>query len=197
MKYYTNQNLPPRIDTPTGSKKEAVYELKVDNKGIERLEKTNQFTNVYERTQACLEETKIENIIRRHMQGDETALNLNSLKEKAKVYDLTNYPKTLMEMQNILIEAEQTFDKLPIEVKKEFNQNYREYIVAMSDGTFEDKYKKAMKSKGNKGQRVENINSVTQQTVTQQTVTQPITTQPTITQPTITQPVQQVGGIVE
>lgn len=122
MKYYTAMNLPPITATPSGTKTIDKYELKIiDNR--KQLKKTRK-RNIYDIKQESLESTKIYNILKRHIQGDETALN----KTKGMYLDITEMPNNLMQAENALLTAKKEFEKLDIEERKKFNQNWREWL---------------------------------------------------------------------
>lgn len=114
-----------RMHAPVGSKFAPEYEIRIDKKGHKTLEQTGE-TNIYEKTQADLEECMIENIITRIMQGDISALN----KAKAQYLDTTDMPRTLAEAQNTVIRLTQEFEKLPIDIKRKFNMSAEQYIAS-------------------------------------------------------------------
>ncbi|UPW41184.1 internal scaffolding protein [Sigmofec virus UA08Rod_5306] len=124
MKFYNRSEHAPRQAAPAGEKQEPVYEMDVDLYGHKFLVETGK-TNIYERIQESLEETKIENIIRRALGGDEEALRVMH----GTYTDVTNAPKSLAEMQQLIIKANQDFEKLPIEVREKFNHDPMQFIA--------------------------------------------------------------------
>lgn len=141
MEFYNSFNPGPRKNSPAGSRTEPVYGLKIDKNGHKILEKTSQVNNIYEKIQASLESTLIENIVKRYTMGDEAILSKNM----GQFTDLTIAPENLLEAQQKLINAQELFDKEPIDVKKEFNQNMGEWLNALNNGTYENRAKKALK----------------------------------------------------
>lgn len=124
MKFWTRSERPPRMPNTAGEKEQAEYEMDIDIHGHKFLEKSG-YTNIYERIQESLEETKIENIIRRALGGDETALATMH-----GVYtDITDAPKTLAEMQQLVIKATMDFQKLPVEVREKFNHDPAQFVA--------------------------------------------------------------------
>lgn len=122
MAFYSELNKPPVEPTPSGSKKIDKYELKiVDNK--KQLVKVGK-TNIYDIKQEALESTKIYNILKRHAMGDDTALNLT----KGQFMDVTQMPKDLLEAENAILKTKREFEKLDIEERKKYNQNWREWL---------------------------------------------------------------------
>ena len=82
--------------------------------------------------QEDLESTKIENIIHKLAMND-----FSVLREANLTYaDADEYPKNLMEAQNIVVKAKEEFDKFPPEVKKEFNNSAEQYVSEMGTDIF-------------------------------------------------------------
>lgn len=146
MEFYNSYNPGPKKSSPSGSKKIPVYALKIDKNGHKYLSKTSEVKDIYARTQASLESTKIDNIIRRHAMGDESVLN----KKMGQYLDLTLAPTSLLDAQQKIINAQKLFDGEPIEVKTEFKQNMNEWLNAINDGTYKDRAEKALGIKAKK-----------------------------------------------
>lgn len=63
--------------------------------------------------------------------------DLSVLKQAKLTYaDADDFPKTLMEAQNIVIKAKGEFDKFPEEVKKLFNNSPEQYVSEMGSDDF-------------------------------------------------------------
>lgn len=121
--------------TPAGDKFIATYTLST-LEGRETLERTGK-NNVYEMIQADLEDSKIENIIKRVMMGD-----LSVLRQSDPQYiDASTMPNDMMTVQNIIIKTKQEFEKMPEEVKKLFNYSAEEYVNEMGTKEFIEKMK--------------------------------------------------------
>lgn len=115
---------PKKINTPAGSKIEEVLQLKIDENGNEEFYISGH-TNVYEKIQAHLEETKLENIIARCIDTGDTTL----LYQKEGFYaDITEMPKNWIEAQNKIKNAEEIFNSLPLEVRKKYDNNFNKYL---------------------------------------------------------------------
>lgn len=124
MKFYNRSEHPEGKPSTAGEKIEPTYEMTMDPRGHKILEQVGG-TNIYERIQESLEETKIENIIRRAVGGDETALATMH-----GVYiDVTNAPTSLAEMQQVIIHATEEFYKLPLEIREKFDHSPEQYIT--------------------------------------------------------------------
>lgn len=121
-----------RYHCSSGSRYENTYQEEIDKKtGKKILVKTGK-TCVYDMIQADLESSKIENIIHKLAMGD-----LSVLKQAELTYaDADDFPKNLMEAQNIVVKAKAEFDKFPPEVKKEFNNSPEQYVSEMGTDLF-------------------------------------------------------------
>ena len=124
MKFYSRTNLPPKIGTPTGDKEATTYQTKIDENGHKITEAVGK-TNIYDRIQSSLEETKIENIIKRFTEGDMSAFRTGE-----PIYaDITSAPKSLMEAQNMIIKITDEFNSLPVEVRAKFDHSPEKYVA--------------------------------------------------------------------
>lgn len=131
--FYSATNLPPITPTPSGKKIIDKYEMKIieNRKQIKKAGKRD----IYQVKQESLESTKIYNILKRHLQGDETALN----QTKGMYLDITNMPTNLLEAENALLTAKKEFEKLTIEERKKYNQNWREWLNNVITKEYETK----------------------------------------------------------
>lgn len=89
-------------------------------------------TNIYDMIQADLEDSKIENIMKKVMMGD-----LSVLRQSEPQYiDASTVPSSMMEVQNHIVRMKEEFEKYPDEVKKEFNYSAEEYVNEMGTSEF-------------------------------------------------------------
>lgn len=132
-KFYTAYNRPKTESAPAGTKEEDVYEMQIDISGNKKLVKVGK-TNIYDIVQASLEQSKIENIIRRATEGDANALNIMN----GEYIDVTDLPTTLAEAQNFVIKAKQEFDQLPINIRRKFDMSAEKYIASYGTGDWID-----------------------------------------------------------
>lgn len=132
---YSQLNRPETIPSPNGSEFLNTYEEEINKKtGMKELVKSGE-TNIYEMIQADLESTKIENILHSVAMGD-----LSALQQREMTYaDTTAMPKNLMEAQNLVLKMQAEFEKMPIEVRKEFNNSAEQYISEMGTPEFNEK----------------------------------------------------------
>lgn len=123
-RYYTAYRTPATEPAPTGEKEESVYQITIDLQGHKKLKEIGK-TNIYDIIQESLEQSKIENIIRRATEGDLNALTTMN----GQYIDTTDIPNTLAEAQNFVIQAKQEFDQLPINIRRQFNMSAEQYIA--------------------------------------------------------------------
>lgn len=120
----------------TGNGHEPEYEYKVTETGRE-LVKTGE-TDVYALIQSRLDETKIENIIKRATY-DPTTLGNQDWQTSEKMVDISDAPKNYHEWYGRIKEAEAEFDKLPVEVKNKWDNDVEKYIMAYGTEEWADK----------------------------------------------------------
>ena len=124
-----------KVSTPTGTPFLNEYQEEIDrDTGRKSLVLTGK-KNVYELIQVDRESTKIENILQRAALGDLAALNAR----EPMYIDATTMPKSLMEVQNIVLKAKQEFEKMPLEVKELFHNSPEEYVSMMGTNEFLEK----------------------------------------------------------
>nr|CAI9750259.1 virion structural protein [Microvirus sp.] len=122
-KIWSRFDRPEAEESPAGTYTEPEYTEYIDENGHLSLKQTGE-TPTYEMIQAALEETKIENIIRRATLGDPTALAAT----QGAYLDTTNMPTSLAEMQEAIIKTTNEFNDLPLEIRLKFDQSAEKYI---------------------------------------------------------------------
>lgn len=133
MQFRTAYSERMRIHQPTGSKIITEHRLVMDKDGIDHLVRDNKI-NIYERIQASAEQSDVNNIVRRAKAGDKTAL----MQVRGEYMNVVGAPKDLREAQEFCIRAERQFEKLPIDVKKAFDNNPKKYVAMYGSKEFED-----------------------------------------------------------
>lgn len=124
MNFYSRVNPAPVIEAPAGSKEATTYQTQIDENGHKVTVPTGK-TNIYDRIQSSLEETKIENIIKRFTEGD-----VSAFRQGEPLYaDMTEAPQTLMEAQNMIIRITDEFNELPVEVRAKFDHSPEKYVA--------------------------------------------------------------------
>lgn len=124
----TNHNEKERKETEAGKKTRLTFRWTYDNKGNKSLVQDEEIDRDSE-IQSYLEETKIENIINRASFDVAIAQKLYAQLSDEEPQDFTNMPSTLAEAQNLMIQAEQTWDKLPREIKQKFDNDVDKFIA--------------------------------------------------------------------
>lgn len=143
MEFYARNNYPKTIPHPESKKIIPTFALEINkDTGKKELVKSGA-TNIYDKIQAAKEETLVYNILDRFNRGDTEALN----KIHGVYGNFTNMPTTLAEAQQQLINAENTFNDLPIDVRKEFNFSTSEFLASVTNGKFEEVFSKYIKDK--------------------------------------------------
>lgn len=119
--------------TEAGEKVRRTYLWERNEKG-EKVLKLDQIIDQQAEIDSYLDETKIENIIRR------ASIDPNIAERIAPdlgggIQDFTEAPHTLAELQNIIIRAEQIWDEVPKEIKYKFDNDVDKFIASF--GTVE------------------------------------------------------------
>lgn len=136
MLFYSRAKKPPVEATEPGRGMQKKYRMTIDLNGHKYLEEDGE-VNLYEKIQESLEETKIENIVRRAVGGDTQALNVMH-----GVYaDVTNAPRTFAEMQQAVITATEEFRKLPVEIREKFGHSVEQFVAEYGTSGWLEKLK--------------------------------------------------------
>lgn len=120
----------PTYVSPTGDRLTPVYGERINSDGERVLEVIGE-TNTYEKIQASLDSTKIEDIIRRYESGDVTILE----RSKGQYIDATKLPNDLMTAQNNLIALREQFDSLSLSVKEQFGMSFDKFLLQLENDT--------------------------------------------------------------
>lgn len=108
--------------TEPGRPMQNEYAYKINSYGQKILEKTGE-KNLYAEIQASLEETKIENILARVANGDMSDFRPNGI-----FADTTEIPSNLIEARQAMQELENTWNKLPNNVKRKYDFDVEKFI---------------------------------------------------------------------
>lgn len=135
MEYYSRINLPATIPQPECAKIVPTYGKEVAKDGTVRIVENGK-TNIYEKIQASKDETLVYNILDRFKAGDTSVL----MQRQGSYGDFTQAPKTLVEAQQALIDAENYFMSLPLEVRKEFNHSVSEFLASAGSGKLAERH---------------------------------------------------------
>lgn len=135
----------------TGNGREPEYEYKVTEDGRE-LVKTGE-TDVYALIQSRLDETKIENIIKRATY-DPNVLGSQDWQTSDQIVDISDMPTDYHTWYGRIMEAQKEFDKLPAEMRIKWDNDVEKFI--MSYGTEEWANKMGMTKPESKKEEVPN-----------------------------------------
>lgn len=123
MIFWTRWNHPETIPTEPGTKMMDEYQLSIDPETKKEVLILTGQTNLWEKIQAHEEECRIENILARAA-IDPTVLEA----KRAEFMDCTDMPKTLMEAQVKIMAVKQEFEKLPPDVRAQFDYSAEKYV---------------------------------------------------------------------
>ena len=136
MAYHSISNFRETVTaepTEAGESTRRTYLWERNEKG-ERVLKLDQIIDQQAEIDSYLEETKIENIVRRASIDPNIAARI-APELGGGIQDFTEMPHTLAELQNIMIRAEQIWDEIPKEIKLKFDNNVDKFITSF--GTVE------------------------------------------------------------
>lgn len=119
--------------TEAGETVRRTYLWERDEKG-EKVLKLDQTIDQQAEIDSYLEETKLENIIRRASIDPDLAARLVPDVGKG-IQDFTEAPETLAELQNIMLRAEQIWEDVPKEIKLKFDNDVDKFVASF--GTVE------------------------------------------------------------
>lgn len=123
FQFFTRYNLPKSVGVPCGDRYDKTYQIKINKETGHKTLVPSGKTDRYALVQSHLEETKIENILKR------ATLDPTVLNQRIGQYgDFTDMPKTLAEFQQMALDMEHAFNELPVEVRKEFDNSVDKFI---------------------------------------------------------------------
>lgn len=124
-----------KFDSPTnpGSPIKKVYSGRYDKNGDVVLDEVGE-ENVYETIQSYAAECDINNIIRRYMAGDVDVLS----RVQGFYFDASELPDNMPEVLNKLNYAEEEFNKLPIDFKERYGNDFVKFLTTFDDSVFAD-----------------------------------------------------------
>ena len=119
--------------TEAGETVRRTYLWERNEKG-EKVLRLDQTIDQQAEIDSYLEETKLENIIRRASIDPDIAARLVPDVGKG-IQDYTEAPQTLAELQNIMLRAEQIWEEVPKDIKLKFDNDVDKFIASF--GTVE------------------------------------------------------------
>lgn len=114
--------------TEAGESIRRTYLWELNKKG-EKVLTLDQIIDQQAEIDSYLEETKLENIIRRASIDPDLAARLIP-DMGGGLQDVTEMPENLMELQNIMLRAEQIWDEIPKEIKLKFDNDVDKFVAS-------------------------------------------------------------------
>lgn len=121
------------VFTNAGRKEMPNYGWTINENGEEVLA-VKSYTNIQEKINSVHDSVALPMLIKRFMEGDETALSSN--KASAFYEDITALPSNMHDAHRIMVEMRGEFDALPYEDRAYFNNDFNQFINSVGDGYF-------------------------------------------------------------
>lgn len=114
----------PRFNTPVGSGVKTSYHAKILKDGNIELEAVGVID-----VQAMIESertnSELRTLIAKYENGDINALNAR----QGFYADVTKFPGSLIDAMNVVNDAQFEFDKLPVDIKKQYSNDWRKWLA--------------------------------------------------------------------
>lgn len=136
IKFNTQYDKRAPVYQEPGSPIHLIYSPKYTDEGVLDLFVSGQ-ENLYEMIQSHKESTDIHVLLDRFSNGETDVLE----RMQGFYGDITSMPKTYAEVLNAVIAGEETFSRLPIEIKNRFNNSFSEWLTSMDKPDFAEKMK--------------------------------------------------------
>ena len=124
------------------SKTAPIYEETINTKTLQKELKKVGETNVYEKIQESRDSTDIQKIIERYQINVDEKLDISD-----EILDYTNNPTSLIEAHQMIINAENIWDKEPNVIKEKFGNNFEQYLASANNGTLKQVYEEVYPNK--------------------------------------------------
>lgn len=123
-RYYTNPGTPVKINKIP----------KIDKDGTITLI-DGEKTNFQEYIESFRDETDIEQIIYRFINGDPSALS----KAQGFYGDMKGMPKDYAEVLNLVYDGQRVFENMPVDVKEKFGNDFNQWFAQMGTDSWIEK----------------------------------------------------------
>lgn len=131
MKFRTQYDSRTPVYQESGSRIKKVYSPRYDDNGVLDLVVTGQ-ENLYDFIQSHKESTDIHVLLTRFANGEVDVLS----RMQGFYADVSDMPKTYAEVLNAVIVGEETFARLPVEVKQRFDNSFAVWLSSMDSPDF-------------------------------------------------------------
>lgn len=136
MKIYSAYDRPANKPDKPGRRMHPVYAVKIDNHGHKTVYQTGEHDQ-YADIQASRPD-EMRSILERALKGDQGALL--AVQQRHGFYaDVTNAPRTLAEMQQLILDATHDFELLPADIREKFENNVDQFISEYGSPVFAQK----------------------------------------------------------
>lgn len=136
MKIYSAYDRPANKPDKPGRRMHPVYAVKIDDHGHKTVYQTGEHDQ-YADIQASRPE-EMRSILERALKGDQGALL--AVQQRHGFYaDVSNAPKTLAEMQQLILDATHDFELLPANIREKFENNVDQFISEYGSPVFAQK----------------------------------------------------------
>lgn len=126
MKFETQYREHVRFVACSGNRNHVLYSAVYDDDGNIQLEESG-IEDLYDYIQSFRDSVDINILLRKYQAGDMTALS----HRQGVYFDATGMPRTYMEMLNLVISAEQTFNGLPLEEREKFGFSFEQWLASL------------------------------------------------------------------
>lgn len=131
MNFNTKYDSHARVYLNPGSPIKDVYSSRYTPSGQLELYVSGQ-ENLYDQIQSHAESVDIHVLLQRFANGDEDVLS----RAQGFYLDSSDMPKTYAEVLNSVIQGEQAFDSLPVEVKQRFGNSFSQWMASFESPDF-------------------------------------------------------------
>lgn len=115
-----------RITSEVGSRMKPTYKMHVDENGKRELKQSGEY-NLYAEIQSYKDSCSIDYILSRFVNGDESALS----RVQGVYGDFTDMPRSLSELSQRVIDAENLFNNLPLDIREQYNFSPSEFFAQL------------------------------------------------------------------
>lgn len=129
------------VPSAPGSGMKDTYKMNVDKDGKRELRKSGEY-NLYAEIQSYKDSVSIDYILSRFVNGDETALS----RAQGIYGDFTEMPTTQAELMQRVIDAENLFNQLPLDVREQYNFSASEFFAQLDSEKTKNIFKSSEKA---------------------------------------------------
>lgn len=133
-KFRTQYDVRTPVYQEPGNPEKLVYSPRYSDTGVLDLVVTGK-ENIYDYIQSHKESTDIHVLLERFANGEEDVLS----RMQGFYGDVTSMPKTYAEVLNAVIAGEETFARLPVEVKQRFDNSFAVWLSSMDSPDFSER----------------------------------------------------------